>query len=123
MIASAAHPQALDELRDEVGFLSLALSAALVGPWELYPGLGAIYLSPQWAETFGVDPLPERLTEYLALIDPADRERVAGELKRVFLLGEVDRWESRHRLAGRTVVSRAIRVRPGRAIGADMAVT
>ena len=84
--------QATDELRDEVEFLTLALSAARVGPWELYSGLGAIYLSDQWGEIFGVDPLPERFTDYLALIDPQDRERVAGEVLRTFLLGEADRW-------------------------------
>ena len=123
MIAPVADLQALDELRDEVEFLSLALSAARVGPWELYPGLGAIYLSPQWVEIFGVDPLPERFTEYLGLIDPSDRERVAGEVLRIFLCGEGNRWESRHRLAGRVIISRAVAVRSGRVIGADIDVT
>jgi hypothetical protein len=111
------------ELWEEVEFLTVALSAARAGPWELYPGLGAIYLSPQWADLFGVNPVPERVTQYLALIDPSDRERVAGEMKRIFLLGEAERWESRHTLAGRVVISRAIRVRPGRAIGADIDIT
>ena len=115
--------QATDELREEVEFLSTAFLAARVGPWEFHPGLGAIYLSPQWAELFGIDPLPERFTDYLALIDPSDRERVAGEVLRIFLLGEADRWESRHRLAGRVIISRAVRVRPGRAIGADIDIT
>ena len=62
--------QIIDELRGKLDFLTLALSAACVGPWEMYPGLGAIYLSPQWAEIFKVNPLPERFTDYLALIDP-----------------------------------------------------
>lgn len=110
-------------LREEVEFLSLAFSVARVGPWELWPGLGLIYVSRQWAEIFEVDPLPERFTEYLALIAPSDRERVAGEVLRAFLLEETDQWESRHRLAGRRVICRAEAVGPGRVVGVDLDVS
>ncbi len=122
MMVSAKGPQTNDELRDEVEFLGDVLSAVRAGPWELYPRLEAIYLSPTWAAMFGIEKPPNRFADYLALIDPSDRDRVASETERIFLLGEGDRWESRHRLAGRVVVSRAVLVRPNRVVGADIDV-
>ncbi len=113
----------IDQLNEEVAFLNSALFVARMGPWEFYPGLGAIYLSAQWAAIFGIEKPPERFTEYLALIDPSDRKRVAGEIKRIFLLGEGNQWESRHRLAGRVIHSRALAAEPGRVVGVDMDIS
>jgi len=122
MMVSDKGPQPNDEFRDELAFLRDVLSAVRAGPWELYPSLGAIYLSPAWAAMFGIEKPPDRFSDYVTLIDPSDRERVASETERIFLLGEGDRWESRHRLAGRVIVSRAVLTRPNRVIGADIDV-
>ena len=89
-----------DTLQDPAAFLKQAVLVARIGPWRLYPGLARIEVSPQWVEVFRVDKPPTTFPQYLALIDPDDRKRVAGETKRAFVMGEAKHWESTFQAIG-----------------------
>ena len=96
---------------------------ARIGPWRLYPGLAKIEVSPQWVELFAVAKPPMTFPEYLRLLDPDDRERVAGETKTAFLMGEAKHWESTFRRSGQVILARAVAITPGRVIGVDIDIT
>lgn len=92
-----------DTFQDPTAFLKQAVLVARIGPWRLYPGLAKIEVPPQWVELFRVDKPPTTFPQYLALIDPDDRNRVAGETKRALLMGEAKHWESTFQRSGRVI--------------------
>ena len=110
-------------LPQRIIFLKQAITIARVGPWKLYPGLAEIEMSFEWIELFAVTRPPATFPEYLKLIDPDDRQRVAAETKHVFLLSEAKRWESTFRRAGRLILARAVAISPGHVIGVDIDIT
>ena len=69
-------------------FLKKAMTTARAGPWKLYPGIARIVMSFEWLELFAVASLPTTFPDYLKLIDPDDRQRIAAETKRVFLMSQ-----------------------------------
>ena len=99
------------------------MMVARIGPWKLYPGIAEIIMSFEWGELFAIARQPTTFPEYLRLIDPDDRQRVAAETKRVFLLGESRHWESTFRRANRLIQARAVAISPGHVIGVDIDVT
>ena len=74
-------------------------------------------------ELFAISRPPATFPEYLNLIDPDDRERIAAETKRVFLLGEAKHWQSTFHRAGHLILVRAVAISPGRSIGVDIDIT
>jgi hypothetical protein len=66
---------------------------------------------------------PETFPEYLRLIDPDDRARIAEETERAFLLGEAKNWQATFRRNGLVILARAKAVSPGHVIGVDIDVT
>ena len=94
-----------------------------VGPWRLYPGLAKIEVSSQWMKLFRIDEPPMTFPEYLQLIRPDNRERIAGETKRAFLMSEARHWESTFQRSGRLILVRAFAMTPGRVIGVDIDIT
>jgi|GEM_PF-4296162 len=114
---------AAELFRDPVASLNRATLVARVGPWKLYPGLAKIEVSPEWVELFSVAKPPTTFPEYLRLLDPDDRERVAGETKRAFLMGEAGHWETTFQRSGRVILARAVASTPGRVIGVDIDIT
>src|SRR5260370_12329715 len=65
--------QAERALRESEQRLTVALSATRMGVWDYDLREKTISLSPAYAEIFGA---PRRYADWLALIHPADRERV-----------------------------------------------
>ncbi len=110
-------------LPQRIIFLKQAMTIARIGPWKLYPGLAEIVVSSEWVKLFAVARPPRTFPEYLHLIDPDDRQRVAGETKNVFLMGEAKHWESTFRRSGRVIFARAVAISPGRVIGVDIDIT
>jgi hypothetical protein len=71
---------------------------------------------------------PETFPEYLAMIEPGDRERVAAGASRAFLTcggagGALPRWEATFRRGGLVILARAEAVSPGHVVGVDIDVT
>ena len=114
---------AAEVFRDPVSSLNQAALVAGIGPWRLYPGLAEIEVSAQWMELFCVDRPPTTFREYLALLDPDDRERIGGEVLEVFLMGKAKHWESTFQRSGRVILVRAVAISPGRVIGVDIDIT
>jgi hypothetical protein len=74
---------------------------------------------------------PETFPEYLGMIRPGDRERVASGALRAFLTGDgaggasdaLPRWEATFRRGGLVILARAKAVSPGYVVGVDIDVT
>ena len=110
-------------LPQRIVFLKQAMTTARIGPWKLYPGLAEIIMSSEWVKLFALAKPPMTFLEYLRLIDPDDRKRVAAEAKHVFLLGEAKHWQSTFRRSGRLILARAVAISPGHVIGVDIEIT
>ena len=120
--SNAAIPRPLT-LPQRIIFLKQTMTIARVGPWKMYPGLAQVVMSSEWVELFAVAKPPVTFPEYLRLIDPDDRQRVAAEAKHVFLMGEAKHWQSTFRRSGRLILARAVAISPGHVIGVDIDIT
>jgi len=112
-----------DSFGSEVAFLKRAVVIGRAGPWWFYPGIAKVEMSPEWVELFSNDKPPRTFPEYLSLIDPDDRSRIAMETKFVFLMGEVKCWKSTFRRSGQLILARALAISPGHVIGVDIDIT
>ncbi len=110
-------------LPQRIVFLKQAMTTARIGPWKLHPCIAEIIMSSEWMKLFAVAKPPRTFLEYLRLIDPDDRKRVAAETNRVFMMGEAKHWESTFRRSGCLILARAVAISPGHVIGVDIDIT
>ncbi|MBN1910944.1 MAG: hypothetical protein JW818_14455, partial [Pirellulales bacterium] len=83
-----------------------------------------IEVSAEWEALFSNGRPPKTFPEYLRLIDPSDRRRIAVETAHAFLLTTPLRpWHSTFYRSGRLILALATPVSPGRVLGLDIDLT
>jgi PAS domain S-box-containing protein len=88
------------EIRINSDKLALALKAAHAGTWYWDPSTGRMEWSAEQTSLYGVSQPARTVAEWLALIHPDDRDRVAEEMQRTIARREVN-YRSEFRVLGR----------------------
>ena len=111
---------AVTEIQEELIFHTDVLLAAGVGPWEMHRHADGLYLSDEWQDIFRIERPTDRFREYLGLFESNSQKSFLEQIEAVFTNGIDSVLEFRHKLDGRTVLTRGRVVAPGRMVGADL---
>lgn len=100
--AAGVHKELADKLRQTEERYALAIRGASDGLWEWNLDSDAMHLSPRWKNMLGFtdQQIPDSFTAWKSRIYPGDLPAVEAQI-RAHLAGEVERFESEHRVVHR----------------------